>query len=212
MPSVTDILTMVKNQALVGSGGAADDTRIMLYMNRAYADIYRETARDYPQALLTSQSITLSSGLGTISSAPHKILRVKETGSYNFLEARTLIELEQENPRLDATGSPRYYYMTSDTAISCYPIDGSSIVVRYIPRPSTLASDGAETTIKIPPEYHDLLLWGTLVYMAYDERDKGFGTEIGLSKAKYDEAMESYKRWLAYSHPRKTLRTEQTPV
>lgn len=208
MPSVSDILTIIKDQALVGSGDTTDDSRVMRYMNFVYKQVYRKTAEAYPQLLLTSQTITQASGSGTLSSAPYAIVSVKETGSNTFLKPYTLPELEESNPSLDETGTPNKYYMTSDTVIKTYPIDNSQIIVRYVPNPSELTSAGAESTIKIPPSFHDILVWGTLFYMAYDERDKSVGAEVGIVQAKYDDAMNDYKRWLFMSQPRKPLRTE----
>jgi hypothetical protein len=212
MPDVADILTIVKNQALVGSGSTADDTRIMLYMNRAYSEIYRETAKDYPQVLLTLENVALTSGAGTLTEAPLKIMSVRETASYNFLEPRTILEIERESPTLGDTGVPTWYYMTSRTAIKGYPVDNSTLAVRYVPSAGTLTSTSVEADVKIPPEYQDLLIWGTLLWMAYDERDKGFGTEIGTCQAKYESSMEAYKRWLMLSQPREKLRTEKTYI
>ena len=210
MAAVDDILTIVKDQALVGAGDATDDARVLRYLNLVYKQVYRETAESYPQLLLSSQSITQASGSGTVSSH-YKIVSVKETTGNTFLDPYTLPELEVEEPSLDATGTPNRYYLDGLTTIKTYPIDNSTILVRYVPSPSDLASGGAESTIKIPPAFHDLLIWGTLYYMAYDERDKSVGAEIGISQAKYDMALNSYRRWLLMSQTRKPLRTEVLP-
>lgn len=207
MASVDDILTIVKDQSLVGAGDATDDARVLRYLNLVYKQVYRETAESYPQLLLSSQSITQSNGSGTVNSH-YRIVSVKETGSNTFLKARTLPELEDEYPSLDDTGTPTRYYLDGLTTIKTYPLDNSTISVRYVPSPADLSSGGAESTIKIPPTFHDILIWGTIYYMAFDERDKSLGAEIGIAQAKYDMALNSYRRWLLMSQPRKPLRTE----
>ena len=208
MPSVSTLLETVKDLALVGAGDAADDARVMGYMNHVYNEVYRRTAKIYPTLLLTSENVTMVSGAGTLSAAPHTIEHVKNTSNNKLLEPVNLLELEDMNSDLSATGSPSYYYMTGTTAINSYPADNATLKVRYIPQSSTLETTTPESGIKIPPMYHDILIWGTLVYLGYDERDKASVQEVNTAQSKYELVMNDYLNWLNFMQPQEKRRTK----
>lgn len=208
MPTVSSILDSIKDLALVGSGNSADTDRIMRYMNLVYKEAYRVTAVSYPTLLLTSENVTITSGAGTITAAPFSILQVKDTSNNRILEPSSRVDIETMYPALDGTGSPTYYFMESETALKTYPVNSGTVMVRYIPRAGTLTSGSAESAIKIPPEFHELLLWGTLVYMAYDERDKSAAGEVNIAQSKYELALNDYKTWLLKGQTQAPVRTK----
>ena len=199
MPTVSELLSTIKDLALVGAGDTSDDTRIMRYFNLQYKDLYRKTAQLYPTLLATNEaSVTITSGVGAIGAAPHKVIDVFDNGNTsNPLKAITESTLKNQNPRMDDTGDPKNYYMTSTTAIKTYPVNSTTLSVDYIPRAETLTTSSAEADIKVPPEYHDLLVWGTLVWMSVDERDKQAGGELSLYQSKYEIAYGEYLEWLS---------------
>lgn len=208
MPSVNSLLNTISDSALVGAGDAADTARMLRYLNLAYQEAYRDTATEYPQVLLTTEDVTITSGAGTISAAPFAVRVVKDTATNRILNAVTLEELEEKYPALNGTGAPSYYYMTSTTGISTYPVNSTTVRVRYVPQAATLVDGDAESVIKIPPAFHDMLVFGTLLYMAYDERDKGLSQEVQIAKQRYEESKASYKTWLMLHQPRERMRTK----
>lgn len=209
MPAVSDLLDTIKDLALVGAGDTSDDTRVLRYFNLVYKDIHRKTAQMAPTLLLAQETVTITSGVGTMTATPFSVEFVKDSGNSNqVLDVTTLVELEDKYPALDDTGNPSWYYFTSATGIATYPTNSTTVKVRYVPVAATLASTDAESAIKIPPQFHDALVWGTLVYMAYDERDKVTGPETQIAQAKYDIAMGDYQQWLLSGQPRPTVRTK----
>lgn len=209
MPTVSDLLDTIQDLALVGSGNSADDARVMRYMNLVYKEVYRRTAQQRPTLLLTSETVNITSGSGTMAATPFSVSLVKDTGNdNNKLKPTTLPELEDEYPALDDTGAPAWFYFTSGTAIKTYPVNSTTLSVRYVPSVGTLTTTSAEADIKIPPEFHDVLLWGTLVYMAYDERDKSMSGEVNTAQSKYEIALADYQSWLMYGQTKATTTTE----
>jgi hypothetical protein len=210
MPDVSELLNTIKDLALVGAGDASDDSRVMRYMNLVYKEAYRRTAQARPTLLLDVMgNIAISNGSGTLTARPYAVTMVKDTGNNsNPLNATTLPELEEKAPALDATGNPDRYYLTGETTINTYPKNTTTVSVRYVPAAGTLTSDSVEADIKIPPEFHDLLVWGTLVYLAYDERDKGVGVEVQTAQSKYEIALADYQSWLLNGQVKATTRTK----
>lgn len=98
------------------------------------------------------------------------------------------------------------------TTIKTHPSNSTSILVRGIPRMTSLAADDEEDNIKIPPEFHDLLVWGPLVYMHIDERDKGVGGEVNVAQGKWDLGLEDYKTWLISMQVTDELETSVNPL
>lgn len=200
MPTVSELLSTIKDLALVGAGDTSDDTRIMRYFNLQYKDLYRKTAQLYPTLLSTNETVTITSGAGAISAAPHKVVDVFDNGNTaNALQESTQSAVKRKYPLQADTGNPEYYYMTSETAINTYPVNSTTLDVDYIPRAGTLTSASTEADIKVPPDFHDLLVWGTLVWLSVDERDKQAGGEITLFQSKYEIALGDYQEWLIYS-------------
>jgi len=208
MPSVSEILETIKGLALVGEGDSTDDARIMRYINFANREVHRRTAASYPTLLQTLETVTITNGAGTLSNIPFRVEFVKDTGnSNNPLTVTTLLDLEEENPALDATGSPSKYYFTSAKGIATYPVNSTAVKVRYVPSSVALTVTDAETAIKLPVEFHDVLVWGALFWMAYDERDKGSGQELSLAQGKYEICLGDYLTWLKDNQPVPTVRT-----
>lgn len=208
MPTVASLLDSVKSLALVGSGNADDTARILRYMNMTYAEAYRTTATQYPTLLLTTESVSMTAGEGTISVAPFSVMRVKNTNTNRILEARSKLDIEELFPAMTDNGEPVYYYMEGTTGLRSYPLNNATLQVRYIPRVGTLTSTSAEADIKIPPEFHELLLWGTLVYMSYDERDKSASGEISIAQSKYEIALNDFRTWLVKQQTRTQMVTK----
>lgn len=208
MPSVSELLTTIKDLSLVGMGDGADDARILRYFNMVYAEIYRSTAKNYPTALLTSITVAVTAGVGTLPTPTLVLARVKDTQANTILKATTILELEDRHPALDGQGAPEWFYMSGDTGLNTYPRNDASVLVRHIPRPATLTVDSTEADIRIPPMFHDMLIWGTLVWSAIDERDKAVGGEVNTAQGKYELPLQAYEDWLFFSQTQEPQVTE----
>lgn len=208
MPSVSELLTTIKDLSLVGSGDGTDDARLMRYMNLLYKEIYRKTAKNYPTLLLTNETVTITGGVGTLSAAPLKLERVKDTANNRILKATTLLRLEECCPALANTGMPSWYYITGGTVLNTYPLNSTSVLTRSVPAPGVLTTASAESDIKIPPQFHDLMVWGTLIYACMDERDKIVGPELNTAQGKYEIAMNDYDDWLFFQQTQEPQETE----
>jgi hypothetical protein len=186
-----------------------DTDRIMRYMNLFQGEVWRLTAREYPTLLTVTETVALTLGAGTVSAPPFGFVSVRDsTNGYNKLSPISLQALEDMDADLASTGNPCRYYMTSATAINGWPKNTTNLQVRYIPRKATLTIDSTEDDLKVPPEFHDMYVWGTMVYMSMDERDKAVSGEINVAQARYNMAMADYKTWLAEMQAGDELVTE----
>lgn len=69
--NASQILSILRNQALVGNSGLASDTQKLVdYLNMAYRKVYDIIVRDYPFFAATSQSVTITEGAGTLTLMP----------------------------------------------------------------------------------------------------------------------------------------------
>lgn len=211
MPSVSDIMTTIKDLALVGSGSTSDDARILRYMNLVYGDLYRKTASAYPTLLQETETVTITSGSGSLTKNPHYVVRVKDTGNNsNPIYPTSIDKIEDKDPDISAAGTPTSFYVQGEKTLKTWPINSTTVSVRYIPSFTPLDSADAEADIKIPVEFHDILVWGTLVYMAHDERDKAVMGEIQVAQSKYEIGIAEFQVWLARGQVGDELVTERT--
>jgi hypothetical protein len=209
MSTVNEILTTIQDLALVGSGNAEDTARVLRYINLVYKEAYRRTARQRPTLLLAQESVAITAGAGMMSANPFTVTMVKDTGNNsNVLNVITLPELEEEYPALDGIGSPNLYYFTGEKVINTYPVNDTTLSVRYVPSCNVLTAISTEADIKFPPEFHDMLLWGTLVFMAYDERDKTTGGELNTAQSKYEMALADFQSWLKLGQAKPVTQTK----
>ncbi|TGT42778.1 hypothetical protein [Mesorhizobium sp. M8A.F.Ca.ET.165.01.1.1] len=202
-------MTTVKELALVGVGDGSDDDRLLRYMNLVYKEAYRRTAAIYPTLLLSQNTVTITDGAGVMSDIPFKVESVKDSGNGNrLLSPTTLPNLEDCHPNLSDVGSPSWYYFTGAKAIATYPVNSTTVKVRFIKSSGTLGVNDAENAILIPAEFHDLLIWGTLFYLAYDERDKAAGPEVQIAQSKYEIALADFTTWLTQNQPGPSKQTK----
>lgn len=198
MPSVAELLTTIKDQALVGAGDLSDDERVLRYMNLFHKEIWRTTAKAYPSLLRSVETVNITNGQGALATKPFAIMAVKDQGNGSkVLKSDSEKDIEKADPSLSATGRPNRYYMTSETEINTYPKNDTTLYVRTVPRANTLDADSTEDDLKVPPEFHDMYVWGTIVYMTFDERDKAAPQEINIAQSKYEACKADYTEWLA---------------
>lgn len=184
----SEIITNIARMSTGESTPGTDFTAIILgYVNRAYEDIYTSLCDlDYVR-LQTTQTVTVTSGTGTLSTEPFRIHNVVDTTNDRRLTPRHPLLIEEYDPDLDDTGTPEHYYLSAATTLRVHPGGSITARVRFTPKVTALTSSGAESTILFPKEYHELLVWGGLIRLSYDERDLRNAQEIGFVLQQYAE-------------------------
>jgi hypothetical protein len=206
---VKTIMANLKSQALVGNTGAADDDdRLLRYLNKAYAEVYAFCAQLYPNMYQKFQDMEITAGIGAYSYPSLLVLSVVDkNNATKVLDHVSVDDIEASDPGLEATGTPTSYDYLMDGLIT-YPLNTTTLQLRYVPQPLALTADSLESAIKIPAAYHGVLEWATLWTIAYDERDKMVGTELQLTKDHYDELKESLRLFILSQRPRKNTRVK----
>jgi hypothetical protein len=184
----SEIITQI---ARLSTGESIPDTNftaiILGYVNRAYEDIYTSLCDlDYVR-LQATQTVTVTSGTGTLAPEPFRIHSVVDTTNDRLLLPRHPLIIEEYDPDLDDTGSPAHYYLASATSLKVHPSASITARVRYTPKITPLTSTGTENSIKFHKEYHELLIWGGLIRLSYDERDLRNPSEIAFVIQQYAE-------------------------
>lgn len=196
--NVAQIVTLIAQQSLNESSPDVDmQNRIVSYVNRAYEEAYASTAAWQTNKLQTTQTVAVTSGTGTLNPVPFKISQIVDTTNNRVLYAKDILELEHNDPELATTGAPLWFWIEADSSIKTYPLSNQTLRVRYIPKVTTLTYNSAETDIKLPPEYHRVLVFGGLFYMYMDEADLRSQQEIAVNEAKFNNVMAELKMYLS---------------
>ncbi|MFN7834837.1 MAG: hypothetical protein ACK5NY_03465 [Burkholderiaceae bacterium] len=196
--NVAQIVTLIAQQSLNESSPDVDmQNRIVGYVNRAYEAVYAGCAAWQHNKLLVSQTVAVTNGTGTLNPVPFKIAQITDTTNNRILPAVDILELEERDPALATTGAPLVYWIEQDSTLKTYPLATHSVRVRYVPKAATLSNTSAEADIKLPAEYHSVLVFGALFYMFMDEADLRSQQEIAINEAKFNEALASLKMYLA---------------
>lgn len=208
MPSIAEMIDKVAKLGVNEDTPDATLRAIYLgYIQSTYNEIYGEVAKNYPTMLLQNQTVALTSGSGTLGTRPFIVDAVFNTDeSSRQLEPTDLRTLRNLYPSMDATGFPSFFYISGFSTIKAYPADNSTLSVDYIPNPETLV-DGTtgEADLIIPVPYQEMLVWGALRYLAYDERDKSVGAELGIVTAMYEKIKGDFLFWLKNYQVRKSI-------
>lgn len=148
------------------------ETRILNDVNEIYRDLQKKIAtRDRSGRYAQTENVTITSGSGTVSSHVH-IFSVYDSTNDRLLEESDVATIEQLDPSLDEENTPREWYVTGNTSLNVYPIGDITARVRFYPTPNTLALTDAESDIRIPAIYHDVLVKGGKYLMSI--REQGF--------------------------------------
>lgn len=207
---VATLIERVANQSLSGSAsGDADATAMILgWIQSAYDEVWSQVATEFPTLLETTQSVTVTAGIGTLSPWPMSIGSVYDTTNKTFLTVTSFAEAEEADPELDNTGIADRYYVTQGTQLNLNAKSDIVARVRYVPFAGTLIGNGVESSIRIPPQYHDVLEWGALRYAAYDERDKGVAIELQATQTMFDKRLKDFLEWLRIHQPQPEARVQ----
>jgi hypothetical protein len=208
--NVEQILTNVRNLSLIGNTSAVNDSiKLLAYLNMAYRMEYDAMTRLYSGLVQSTQTITITAGAGTLPSIPHFIASVYDvSASPRQLTGVDIEWLEARDPALDESGPAKYWYLDGFSTIRTYPLNNTTIRVRSVPAAGTLTNASAETDIKLPANFHDVLTWGTAMLVAYDERDKLAASEFQFIGAQLETERDRLQTYLKQRVPRDRLRVE----
>lgn len=195
MSTVQQIVDRIADFALDEVDSDNDlEQRILNDVNDIYNRVFTAMSKNDFGRYTESESVTITSGTGT-NTANIRVLSVYDVDNNRILEKTDVFDLEKEYPALDKTGNPCYYYLDGNTTINTYPINDTTLRVRYFPKVNTLAIDDAESAIKIPTEYHDVLELGGIWLMAI--REQGFHDRLDR-REKENAYMKRLKKLISY--------------
>lgn len=128
---------------------------------------YRELLTREPWPFLEKEAtVTLSANSDAVSGVPSDFGKVMSfvvttAGSERRLFPERYNEVKKHYPK-DPNPQLPWYYMFLGSTLKVWPKADSSYTcdLKYIARPTALASGGAEGTILLPPEHHELLVVG----------------------------------------------------
>ncbi|ANL71928.1 hypothetical protein AMC83_CH01945 [Rhizobium phaseoli] len=205
---VATIIANLKSQALVGNTGAADDeTRILRYLNKGYTELLAECLVENPSFYRHFQTLTITDGVGLFTYGVHEVLSVSDDNNNSArLYNRSIDAIQEEDYGLTATGNPQYYDRILNGLIT-YPRNSTTLTIGYTPVPVTLTAETLEIEIQIPPVYHEAIEWAALWTLAYDERDMLSGSELQLTKQRYEEIKGRLIAYLHNQRPAEDMRT-----
>ena len=130
------------------------DTRLNRWINQVEAEIAAEHHWPWTDTTTTGTAPLSITDLGVIVS-------VTDTTNDYRLERHSREELIYEDPDLDDTGNPIWYFRRGDT-IHVHPLNTTATLsVRYHKRPTAITSDA--TQLIVPTQWQDLIVDGVVV-------------------------------------------------
>ncbi len=166
-------------------------SKALNWLNAAYLEALNELLLLAPQSLQRRESVnTDSTGQATLSTPPHALVKV--LWGEVPLPVVTPLALLEADPLGTLQGNPAMACPTA-TGVQVQPRKAGAALVVYTPRPVPLAEDGPESSILIPPAFHDALIWGGLVWSALFERGLGSAAELQLFSRQWAEAKTRLK-------------------
>jgi len=156
------------------------------WLNAAYMEVMNELLALAPQSLQRTERITTdTTGHGILAVPPAALVRVLV--GERSLAVLTPLALLEADPAQTREGEPASA-CASATGVQLYPRKSCEVVVVSIPTPRALVEDGAESSILLPPRYHDALIWGGLMWSALFERGLSSMSEINLFSRQWTDA------------------------
>jgi hypothetical protein len=139
-----------------------------------------------PQSLQRTERLTTdAAGHVALEAPPSALVRVLV--GERSLPIVTPLAILEADPAQTREGEPAQA-CASSTGLQLYPRKATEVVVVSIPTPRALAEDGMESTILLPPRYHDALIWGGLMWSALFERGLSSMSEINLFSRQWADA------------------------
>lgn len=205
MATVQDLVNRV---AKLGLGedepDAAEQALYLSFIQASHNQLYGEVAESDVTTLLDSEDVTVTNGSGALAARPFIIKTVVDIDNKRALDPTDVLTLVKERPLLDATGKASRFYQKAN-AIKLDTNDSITARVWRMPMPQALTLTTNLSDLYIPEPYVDVLLWGALLQLAYDERDKGLVVEMQLCARMYDTFHGGFWNWLVKNQVREDL-------
>lgn len=174
------------------------ETRVLQDVQVIYNEVQQKMSDIATADDMVTTTIAVTDGLGTIPEHL-RVHSVFDTTNSRFLATTDVLSLEQEDPELATTGAPNKYYVTNKTEFNTYPLDTHSARVRYMPVVNTLSLTDDATAIRIPVQFHNVLVDGGVYLMAV--REQGFHDRLDRGE-KFRNYQTSLGELLAYTNNR----------
>lgn len=189
---------LIQNVALLSNDESNPDSvqtaTILKYLNIAN-DKVLSAVYDLGRVFLSSVvTPTTSSYSTTLPDDFFFLLNVYDTTNNRKLDVKSIEDLEEDNPALDSTGTPTYYYLDGG-AIHVYPQQEVGLKIRYIPVLSSITASTEESAIPYPKAYHDVLVAGARYFMSINESAFSDQAERADAKEEYSQRLGQLKKY-----------------
>lgn len=193
---VSEIITQVAQLGLNEDYPDAElQERILAYINRGHEQAYTEVAQYLEPINSTTETVAITAGAGTIVGDIYKYISVVDTNAGRVLTPTTAAELEEADPALSQTGQPIKYYKVGNQ-IFTYPINDTSIRIRYIPQSQELTAITTEAELPYPRNFQQVLIWGGLYWMSLDERDASTNAVLAVAGSNFQNLIGKMNLYL----------------
>lgn len=198
--NVQEIIKRIAKLALNGDivDDATQTSDVLGYINAVYRDISTSLLSETDSRNHKTSDYTVTNGLTTITPIPYKIFNVVDINTEKKLNLVNINRIEEVDPLISKAGEPDSYYFTQNT-LKTYPSNDTKIRVRYVNTPQDLTLSSTEAEIAIPAAYHEILVWGALYYMAYDERDFQQALELQVTAGNFDSWKDRLSAYYYYN-------------
>jgi hypothetical protein len=184
--NVSEIVQLIANQGLGNDTPTlADQTIYLRYLNMAHKELYRAVKILDPARASVNADIIITNGAGDL---PANIMRL--TSAINEdrgrkLAQKTLDWIEDNDPLVEQTGDPAYWYFGDGNRIFTYPRTTHDLRIRYIPQAQNFTLETLEAAIPYPIEHHPILVDGALYYLFQSEGGFKSGTKAAGAQVKW---------------------------
>lgn len=205
--------TIVQRIIDLGLNESAPDTNLQAkalgWLNSAYQEAYGEAAKYALPILKQTVNVTITNGAGTLAAPYRRIYNIVDTVTKRVLKPSDIGYVRSIDPMLERTGDPaRYYFDGSETSIKTHPKNSTTVQLDVMPKAAELVIGDTEDAIKIPSEFHEMLVWASLVEGMTYERGFGNNELLQVANIRKTQLMDNYSRWLKESVPQQVQRTK----
>ena len=216
---ISELLALMGNLSVGNDNVTPFERAIFLqYLNLAHLELYQATA-NFNQDLFLLENLVKLQGSNSValSRMPYLILSVYDVTYKQRLEQLSIVDAINHNPGfngqeqagLDTLGKllPCQYIIQKD-AIRFIPAPTGimSVIVWYIPQPSSFTEATEEKDIPYPIAYHPVLVDGALYYLFQEEGGFKSSQKEAEAKARWEAGKSRLLSYL-YASSGQTLST-----
>ena len=192
-----DVNTLIERILEVSHNENAPDTdlnnKALRWLNSAYMELV-EQCRSYLEPYLQrTVSLELIGGAGALPEDVNHVVSVKNKETKQVFSA--LHAADSRDIFISAQPATRYWVMNGHVYTNT--TSDLNVDMIYSARVSELLEGGSENDIVLPSEYHQALVWGSLLWSSMFERGFNTAREISIFQQKWDEAKREIKLSLA---------------